>query len=551
MKFISFEKIYGGNPEDIRTTPFDIFVNQAGYYKIGEKKAVIPFRTDKFSVTDMNGKTCYEGRTIHFGYDENSGDDVYIADFSELTRDGEYRIEADGKYSARFSVSENPFRKLFFDISKAFYYQRCGCALTDSHAGEYVHEKCHFRRAMLWDDNSVTLDVSGGWHDAGDYGRYVTAGACALAHLLYAYMLFPKAFDKLKLNIPESGNRTPDILNECRVELEWMMKMQRGDGAVYHKATTAHHAPFVMPEDDTAQMFVLPVSSMAAADFAAVCALASRVYKKFDKTFSNKLSFAAEKSYAWLKENPFIGFQNPDGCNTGGYGERDDYSNRFWAAAEMYALTGNDKRRCEMMASLEIKFPMTALGYGEVGGFGMLACLTSRFDIPDSFREYLLNSLKAEARRLSEISDGCGYGAAMTAQDYHWGSNMCLMQHGMIFAAADIFCGADYRKYAVEQVNCLLGKNALGISYVTGSGEFRCNNPHLRTSAADGIEECIPGMVSGGPNGRPADPSAGKLIREGTPPMKCYADDVGCYSLNEITIYWNSPAVFVLAYLAA
>ena len=69
------------------------------------------------------------------------------------------------------------------------------------------------------------------------------------------------------------------------------------------------------------------------------------------------------------------------------------------------------------------------------------------------------------------------------------------------------------------------------------------------TKFADGIEKCIPGMVAGGPNGRPADPYAVEVIKPGTPPMKCYADDAASYSLNEITIYWNSPAVFVRGYL--
>ena len=91
----------------------------------------------------------------------------------------------------------------------------------------------------------------------------------------------------------------------------------------------------------------------------------------------------------------------------------------------------------------------------------------------------------------------------------------------------------------------------MGISYITGTGEFRVNEPHLRPAFADGIEECMPGMVSGGPNGRPADPFAWQVIKDGTPPMKCYADDTASYSLNEITIYWNSPTVFLLGYIVS
>ena len=120
----------------------------------------------------------------------------------------------------------------------------------------------------------------------------------------------------------------------------------------------------------------------------------------------------------------------------------------------------------------------------------------------------------------------------------------------MIFAINDVISeDRSYRGYAVRHLNYLLGANALGISYVTGVGEFRCNYPHLRPAFADRIEECIPGMVAGGPNRFLSDPFARQVIPEGTPPMKCYADDTASYSLNEITIYWNSPAVFVLAYM--
>ena len=127
---------------------------------------------------------------------------------------------------------------------------------------------------------------------------------------------------------------------------------------------------------------------------------------------------------------------------------------------------------------------------------------------------------------------------------------MNLMKHAMIFSIADKICGErQFYDYAAQQLHVLLGLNALGFSYVSGAGENSMKNPHMRPTAADGIDECIPGLVSGGPNRYPSDEAARKLIKNGTPPMKCYADDVGAYSLNEITIYWNSPAVFTAAYI--
>lgn len=532
-----------------RTTPFGIFVDQAGYYPNSTKTAVMPFECDSFEVTDINGNVRYSGRTVSRGYDEESGDNVWTADFSGLTEDGNYCVRAGGKASTMFRIGSDVYDDVFTKASKAFYYLRCGCGLDERYASVWSHGKCHTAPARLWENRNVTLDVTGGWHDAGDYGRYVTAGACAAAHLLYAFKLFPKAFEKQKLNIPDKG--MPDILSEARYELEWLLKMQDGGGGVYHKATTAMHAPFVMPEDDNAEMFVFPVSSMATADLAAVCALAAGVYKAYDEAFAEKLLRAAERAVEWLGRNSqFIGFTNPEGCNTGGYGERDDHSNRFWAYSEMYAFTGDPKYHDKMVSSLNEDFPLTAFGYSEAGGFGALAYLLCGQDKDVQLENKLKNGFRIRAEELKRIADKSGYGVAMRAEDYCWGSNMGLMTKAMLFAVNDVLFGdSSCFEYAARHLHYLLGENALGISYVTGVGEFRCNYPHLRPAFADGIEECIPGMVAGGPNRHLSDPFARNAVPEDTPPMKCYADDTASYSLNEITIYWNSPAVFVLAYM--
>lgn len=534
---------------EIRRTPFDIFVNQAGYRPVDKKTAVMPFPCGSFDVVTEDDEVVFSGNAEHYGVDEFSGDDVYTADFSTLEKSGSYRIKAEGKSSARFEIRENVYQDVLKSTMKAFYFLRCGSELKEKHAGVYKHGECHTEKAVLWEDNNVHLDVTGGWHDAGDYGRYVTAGACALAHLLNAYLMFPQ-LEKLVLDIPESGSGVPDILNECRVELEWILEMQRPDGGVYHKATTRMHAPFVMPEDDKAQMYVFPVSSMATADTAAICALAARIFE-FDKEFSERLSIAAHRSYEWLENNPdFLGFKNPEGCNTGGYGEHEDKSNRFWAAAEMYVLTGKEKYHNDMKAQLSYDFYFAGLGYGDVGGFGAVSYLRFAENKDEKIAKRFAETFSYKARELAQTADKCGYGAAMKENDYHWGSNMDLLKHAMTFIIADYINGENkYHDYAKKQADYLLGVNALGISYVTGTGEYRCNYPHLRPAHADGIEECIPGMVSGGPNRHPNDPDAKILIPEGTPPMKCFADDVGCYSLNEITIYWNSPAVFLFGYL--
>lgn len=530
---------------------FPIYVNQAGYLPDKRKVCIATENLGSFEVRDLQGTVFYTGVFTYAGFDELSGDTVYHGDFSELKTPGRYRIFTGEKTSAVFEISKHVYDHLLYDVMRGFYFLRCGCALEEKHAGCYTHKPCHTSDAMVWNNREEKISVLGGWHDAGDYGRYVGPGAVALSHLLYAFILYPNALKGLFLNIPESGNGQPDVLNECRWELDWLLKMQRKDGAVYHKVTTAHFAAFVMPEDDRADQFLLPVSSIATADFAAVCALASRIYQSYDSLYAGELLSAAEKAYRWLKENPeFLGFRNPEGCGTGGYGERDDYSNRYWAAAEMYASTGWVEYLEDVNVLMQ-RHPiqLTELGWSEVAGMGSMALLTSFQPIEEGLLNTVRKAVLDRAQMLHEIAESNGYFCAMSKRDYVWGSNMLLIHHGMILAFADWLTGNNiYAESALSQLHVLLGVNAVGISYVTGNGEYAYNHPHLRPAVADGIDACIPGMVAGGPNRHLNDRDFSKTyLKEGTPPMKCYVDDHRCYSLNEITIYWNSPVVFLLA----
>ena len=165
-----------------------------------------------------------------------------------LLPEGVYTL-SDGRDERTFSVSERPWRDVTNALIKGLYYQRCGCSLDAAHAGPYRHPACHTALAADWLDRGVSRRVAGGWHDAGDYGKYVGPGAVAAAHLIYAWKLFPDGCSD-DLNIPETGSGMPDILSEARWEILWLLQMQRADGAFHHKLTKARFAPFIMPQDD-------------------------------------------------------------------------------------------------------------------------------------------------------------------------------------------------------------------------------------------------------------------------------------------------------------
>lgn len=559
-----------------------IYCNQVGYLPEKRKTAVMTsgglFQVLKVTQETTDGKTddtlktgaeqvVMEGNAQDLGMDESSGDHVYAADFSGVAQEGIYYVRNEaGDKSHQFRIGSDVYRRLQRDMTKALYYQRCGCELTKEYAGAYTHPCCHMGDAVLWENRSVVKEVKGGWHDAGDYGRYISPAAVAVGHLLYAYYLFPESFGE-SLDIPESGNGIPDVLNECRYELEWMLKMQDDEGGAYHKLTSERHADFIMPQEDTAQFYLFPVSSMATADYAASMALASRVYRQFDESFADRLFDAALRAYGWLEKHPeYVGFKNPESCNTGEYDDVCDFDERLWAAAEMLVTTGEQKYQEHLKEYLTKNLSKTDFGWTDVSGFAALAVLTDAFHkaSADSVMN-LRQSVLAEADRLVTVAEKSGYGVAMEPEDYVWGSNMVVLNRGMLLVLASLITGQDaaelsggkpsdskaktYEETALAQMNYLLGVNAVDYSYVTGHGANAYRHPHNRPTECDGIELPMPGWVSGGPFKTPCDEVGMEKIPAGTPPMKCYVDHAACYSLNEITIYWNSPAVFVTAFL--
>lgn len=537
-----------------------IYLNQVGYLT-GAKKVATATEPGTYQVLDAESKQviCMVGAKAK-GYDAAAGEDAYELDFSQLTKAGRYFLAGKGgQKSHSFEISDKPYGKLHRDLMKALYFQRCGCELKAEHAGVYIHAACHTKPVVLVEDymakteNPKTFDMCGGWHDAGDYGRYSTAAAVALAHILYAYELFPESFED-SLNIPESGNDMPDILNECFYELEWLIKMQREDGGVYHKLTAFCHAPFVMPEDDHDPFMLYPVSSMAVADYAAIMALSHRVYKKFRPQFADEALEKAKKSWKWLEENSYVGFHNPEGSNTGEYDDVDDKDERFWAACE---LAKADPANADTYLAEATKYfgevKGTDFGWTDVSGLGSIAVMTAENGVFDaSFAEEVSKVVFAEADRLIKIQTESGYGVAMLPDDYVWGSNMVVCNRGMLLILAAVNSGGnvaeEYKEAALAQLHYLLGRNAVDYSYVTGNGERAYKHPHNRPTECDGIDDPMPGWVSGGPFKTPVDEAAIKMVPKGTAPMKCYADHWGSYSTNEITIYWNSPAIFMTAY---
>ncbi|MCI3922209.1 glycoside hydrolase family 9 protein [Paenibacillus sp. TRM 82003] len=540
------------NQQEIRQND-EVYLNQIGYRSDAAKHAVVRGAVTGCDIVDSaSGERVYRiesGGVVEM--DAATGDTWTVFDFSDFRKPGAYKLVTEGTApSMPFLVNEAPYGEVKDALLKSFYYQRCGIALEETYAGVWKHGACHEAEGVVYGTDE-RRPSAGGWHDAGDYGKYVVAAAKAVADLMLAYESFPDAWRE-PLGIPESGNGVPDVLNETRFEIEWLFLTQRQDGAVFHKLTT-HRFPGldVMPEDDRAELVFSPVSYAAAGTLAASMAMASRVYRPFDSAFADRCLEAAANAWTWLEGTEPSGFRNPPDVTTGEYGDAIVEDERYWAAAELFRTTGAAAYlEAAIEASKRGTFPLHPLGWADVGGYGTLALLLCGADrIGTDAYERLRSVWLSEAERLAMRSGQDPFGCSLMPDGYIWGSNMNVMNHAMTLAFATTrFGGPDYSDAIARHWDYLLGCNATGYCYVTGFGAKRVLHPHHRPSVGDGVEAPVPGMVAGGPNAGRQDEAAAALL-QGEAPACCFIDHVDSYSTNEMTIYWNSPAVFIAAYM--
>lgn len=525
-----------------------IRVNQVGYRPDAVKVAVfagLSEDSDAFRVVNAaTGEAVFEGALTEPKDDPWAGERNRRADFTALSEPGTYYIEsADGVRSPEFTVGEDVYADLFRAAAKMLYLQRCGTELDGELAGAYAHPACHAEPATIYGTDE-RIDVSGGWHDAGDYGRYVVSGAKAAADLLLAAEARGAVTDDV--GTPESGDGLDDLIQEARYELDWMLKMQAESGGVYHKVTCRNFPGFIMPEKETAALVVCPISNTATGDFAGVMALAGRVMAADWPEDAARYVEAAERAWAYLEQHRGEpGFVNPKDVVTGEYGDANDADEIFWAAAELHRTTGKDAYREAAGRLMPTGGKLRGLGWVNMGTYGLLAIVNDgNLDEGDALRQDALAELRATADEAVARIQANPYGADREGQ-YEWGSNMGVANTGSILAlAAGPLGDESLRVTAQQSLDYLLGRNATGYCFVTGTGTKSPEHPHHRPSVAQGA--AMPGMLVGGPDSGLDDPYAQGALADAAP-AKRYVDSDQSYSTNEVCVYWNSPLALLLA----
>ena len=509
-----------------------IHIDQLGYRPGDPKRAVIPEEESAFIIARVSdGAVLYKGTPSEPKISLAALETVRVADFSGFGEPGEYILCAGEGRSYPFLIAENPYGGLRKATLDFFHYQKCG---VDLDAGPWSHPACHAAPAFVLDAEGEKTgeekEVSGGWHDAGDYGRYIVPAAQTVAQLLLAYEMAP--------------NPDPEVLDAVWFELEWMLKMQdEATGGVHHKVSCKNfNALDQMPQNERGELVLTPVSATATADFAAAMAMASRFYPGYEEILMD----AARAAWRWCLDHPDApGFRNPRGVSTGEYGDGNSADERFWAACELFAATGEEAFHDYIKAG-DLH---TGLGWNNMGTYGLVAYLLHAGDRADAdLTAGMKSRLQNACREILDRYRADPYGISL-GENYYWGSNMAVGNNAMTLILGHLLLddAPGYTEAALDHMHYLMGVNALSQGYISGFGSKAMENPHHRPSVAVG--QTVPGMVAGGPNGNTNNDPTLKKFCEGLPPMKCYIDHIDSYASNEITIYWNSPVYFVLALL--
>lgn len=556
----------GGPAQDV------IRLNQVGYYPTQEKVAVAEMAGGKtFSVVDAStGEEVLTGTTETTLLNSWTKQARSVMNFGAVDKPGRYFLLLEGD-TAVFEVREHALAPVADAALKAFYYQRASMPLEETYAGQWARPAGHPDTEVLVHPGAAgpkrkaddRIAVPGGWYTGSGYDKSVTGNAYSAGILLTAYRLFPEYFAQQNTHIPESNNRTPDLLDEVYYSLEWLLTMQDpADGGVYHKVCTTSDEGLVKPADCKQQRYVAAKSVEASAYFAAVMAQAAQVFKSFGTDypgFAAKALRAAERAYNWAGQHPKSVYAqdklneqyDPD-ITTDTYSNEYPTDELFWAETELYYATGQQK----YLVSAAAKAPR-ALVLPRCKDVWMLGVFTwllpdRKLDpSADALYSSLKSYLTSYASKAIKGADEAAFHAPFGDEpgDFFKGclAEQCAAQAVTLAYTYMVDNKWFYLTNAYRNMDYLLGRNPLGYCYVTGLGSHSPMHPVHSLSASDGIEAPVPGLLVGGSAGNDAAPSAypSSMIDE------LYLDSDQDALSNSVAVDWNATLVAASSMLDA
>ncbi len=320
-------------PTPVPTPERLIGVNQLGYYPDAMKRATLTSNSTSavdVQLKDSKGQVVWTGKSNPKGYDQASMENVHIIDFSDFKVSGkDYQLIAGTATSMQFDIATDMYTKLKYDALKYFYYARSGIEITMPYCVDskwarpagHMEDVATLYTQKVYSDGVYTggpetLNGTGGWYNDGDNGKYVVNGGFATWLLQNQYERAAqkgiKAFEDNTMNIPESDNDYPDLLDEARWNMEYFLKVQipEGDakaGMVIYKLSDEHWVALgIRPDQDGQKRFFYPPSTDSTLNFAACAAQAARIWRKYDAAFADKCLSAAEIAWKAALDYPDV-----------------------------------------------------------------------------------------------------------------------------------------------------------------------------------------------------------------------------------------------------
>jgi endoglucanase len=532
-----------------------------------------------------------------------SGDKVWWFDFSSLSATGSYYIfdVTNNVGSYRFEINNCVYNDVLTQAMRMFYYARCGAPKLAANATTaWSDAACHVGTQQdmdcrLYNNSNVSTskNLSGGWHDAGDYNKYVNFTWSTLTDLLLAYEENPTVWMD-NYNIPESGNGIPDILDEIKFELDWLLKMQQPNGSVLSVVGGGGVSP---PSGDVAYRKYGPANTSAALTSAAMFALAAMQYTAASQTaYSNTLQTAAINAYNWAVANPNVTFNNT-GLLAAGEQEVSAYdlvARKVCASIYLYALTGTASYKTFVDANYtSIHLLQWTFAYPFEGPEqDALLYYTKIPGATPAVKTAILNAYTGSmqtnnADNLPAYTNKTdAYRAWLANNNYTWNSNQTKSKQGNMFLSMNQYSlnatnATNYTNAASGFVHYFHGVNPISKTYLSNMAAYGAENSvtqfyhgwfHDGSALWDEVGVSTygppPGYIPGGPNpGYALDaccpngcgsPSNNALCTTNvTPPMnqpiqKSYKDfnndwPVNSWTISEAGIYTNAAYVRLLS----
>lgn len=511
---------HGFLPEDIKTA-----VLFANHDLKGEIVSIRNLKSNKIVFKDTLAENLGALGNFDFHHSLN---------FSSLILKGNYQIEFDKYKSQPFEISKTIYNGMVDSLLLFLKVQRCGPT------NPLLHEVCHLFDAtsIIGDESVAKVDLTGGWHDAADYIKFTSTTAYTSYMLLFAYQFFPS-----KLEMDNNKNGAPDILEEARVGIDWLLRAQYKPGRLITQVQSLndHDAGWRLPEDDPLN-FDRPgfvgIGKNQIGLYTAALSLAAKIWKErfYDNDYSQQCLKAAQTIYAQVQSAPDI-----DTSYSGMYQDQKFYGKLALGAIELFNSTGEKKYLDDAMIFGDSAKSDYWWSWGDINSIAHYKI--SKHNA--RYKNYIFNNLVAFQNNLRANIFGEPTATTWGTTTTFMGAalSVLLWKEGSKDNSFDslIYFSRDY----------LLGKNPWGKSFIYNFGEVFAKSFHNQISFLNG--EYLPGAVTAGPapasllmnyNIERTNLSDERFNSE----QNKFFDDRADYVTNEPTIVTNATAIFFFTY---